>query len=141
MNYTNKTLLELSNIYLNNTVQGWYNATSQKYESHRNGYTFNQNVNVSQKWGYYAYFNATTTVPVNITANPTVTLLSGWNLVGNFDSVAKTLSTLKNSIGVNATQAQYYNRSTQAWVTDDSTSVPVGEAFFVYVTANTQWGG
>lgn len=140
MNYSSRTLQQLDDGLSTDTVQGWYNSTSQKYESHRTGFSFNGNVNVAQKNGYYYYFSTATAVPVNISSNPSITLRPGWNLVGNMDS-ARTLADLKTSVGAAATQARHYNINSQSWISSDSENVPVGEAFFVYVTAQTAWSG
>ncbi len=140
-NYSSKTLLELDNLFSTDTVQGHYNATSQKYESHRTNYAFNQNVTVSQKEGYYYYFSSATDITTTPGSTPSITLKTGWNLVANYGTSARTLSALNTSIGANATQAQYYNKTTKAWVSTGTQSVPSMESFMVYVTSQTDWSG
>lgn len=140
-NYSSMTLLELDNLFSTDTVQGHYNATSQKYESHRTGYNFNQNVSVVQKEGYYYYFSTATDITTTPGSTPSITLKTGWNLVGNYGSSARTLAALKSSIGSSATQAQYYNKTLKTWVSTDNQSVPAMEGFFVYVTSQTDWSG
>jgi len=139
MNDTNKTLLQLDNMFSTDVVQGWFNSTSQKFESHSK-FDFNKNINVTNKSGYFYYFKTATNVSVNITGNPTITLKSGWNLVGNMDT-ARNLSTLKTSIGANATSASHWNNTLQIHNTGNSEIVGVGEPFFVNVNADTSWGG
>ncbi len=139
MNYTNKTLLELDNMFTTDIVQGWYNASTQKFESHST-YSSNQNVNVTQKSGYYYYFRTPTTVNVNITANPSITLKSGWNLVGNMDT-NRTLSDLETSIGGTVVTSSHWNNTNQQWKNPSDEVVPVGEPFMVYVNADTVWVG
>lgn len=141
MNYTSKTLLELDNLFSTDTIQGKYNATSQKYENHRTGYAFNQNVTVAHKEGYYYYFTSPSNVMVSPVTNPAITLKPGWNLVGNYGTSARTLSALKSSVGASATQAKYYDKALKTWVSSDSQSVPAMEAFLVYVTDQVEWGG
>lgn len=138
--YSSKTLLELDNLFSTDTIQGHYNATSQKYESHRTGYNFNQNVVVSQKEGYYYYFSTATDITTTPGSTPSITLKQGWNLVGNYGSSARTLSALKTSIGASATQAKYYDKSIKTWVSSNSQNVPAMEAFMVYTTSQTNWG-
>lgn len=139
-NYSSKTLLELDNLFSTDTIQGRYNPTTQKYESHRTGYSFNQNVVVSQKEGYYYYFSTATDITTTPGSTPSITLKQGWNLVGNYGSSARTLSALKTSIGVSATQAKYYDKSIKTWVSSNSQNVPAMEAFMVYTTSQTNWG-
>lgn len=138
-NYSSKTLLELDNLFSTDTIQGHYNATSQKYESHRTGYAFNQNVNVAQKEGYYYYFSTATDITTTPGSIPSITLKNGWNLVANYGSTNRTLSDLKTSIGANATQAQYYDRTYKLWVSYDWQEVPAMESFMAYVTNPTVW--
>lgn len=139
-NYTSKTLLELDNMFSTDTIQGRYNRTSKKYENHRTGYAFNQYVSVEQKEGYYYYFTSAQDVTMTPGSTPSITLKTGWSLTSNYGA-ARTLAELKSSIGVAATQTQYYDRSSKSWVITDSQSVPAMEAFFVYVTSETPWSG
>ncbi len=138
-NYSSKTLLELDNLFSTDTIQGHYNATSQKYESHRTDYAFNQNVSVAQKEGHYYYFSTATDIITTPGSTPSITLKTGWNLVGNYGSSARTLSALKTSIGGAATSAKYYDKTLKTWVSTDSQSVPAMESFFVYMTEQTDW--
>ncbi|MDD3474318.1 MAG: right-handed parallel beta-helix repeat-containing protein [Candidatus Dojkabacteria bacterium] len=140
MNYTSKTLLQLDNMFSTDLNQGTYNSTTQKYETHVTGFTPNQNVNVTQKQGYYYYFSAPTIVNFVIETNPTITLNTGWNLVGNLNQ-SMTLSQELSNIGASATQASHYNKTTRTFVSTGSEIIPVGESFFVYVTNPTQWSG
>jgi parallel beta-helix repeat protein len=138
-NYSSTTLLALDNLFSTDTVQGHYNATTQKYESHRTGYSFNQNVAVAQKEGYYYYFSTAQDITTTPGSTPSITLKTGWNLVGNYGSSARTLSALKSSVGASATSAKYYDKTLKTWVSTDSQSVPAMESFFVYVTSQTDW--
>ncbi len=138
-NYSSKTLLELDNLFSTDTVQGRYNATSQKYESHRTGYSFNQNITVAQKEGYYYYFTSATDITTTPGSTPSITLKTNWNLVANYGTTNRTLSDLKTSIGANATQAQYYNRTTKTWISTGTQSVPAMESFMAYVNQTTVW--
>lgn len=139
MNRSNQTLLEIDNVFSSDTVQGYYNSTSQKYESHMHLYPPFQDSNVTQKLGYYFYTGSETRVSVNMTTIPFITLRPGWNLVGNLQGT-RNLSTLCSSIGVEATQARYYNKYTRRWVSSGSQDVPAGEAFMVYVASAKVWG-
>lgn len=134
-----KNLSELDTIFSTDTIQGKYNATSQKYESHRTGYSFNQNITVTRKEGYYYYFSSPQEITTTPESTPSITLKSGWNLVANYGISARTLADLKTSIGAPATQAKYYDKTLKTWVSSDSQSVPAMEAFFVYVTSQTDW--
>lgn len=141
LNYTSKTLLELDNLFSTDTIQGRYNATSQKYESHRTGYAFNQHVTVQQKEGYYYYFTSAQDITMLPGSTPSITLKAGWSLVANYGTSVRTLSALKTSIGATATSVKYYDRTSKTWVSTDSQSVPAMENFFVYVTSQTEWSG
>ncbi len=141
MNYSSKNLSEIDALLSNDTIQGRYNATSQKYEDHWTGYKFNENANVTQKQGYYAYFNRSTSIIINISVAPTISLKQGWNLVGNYNASAKNISVLKSSIGTNASIIKYYNRTLGTWYFSNTTIVPAGEAFFTYITSDTNWSG
>lgn len=136
------TLISIQNNTTNTTIQGHYNKITKKYEDHRINYSFNQNISVAQKEGYYVYYTAAT----NITYTPGGTspdylLVTGWNLVGNWGTSSRTLTALKTSIGANATQAQYYNRTTRTWISTGTQSVPAMESFMVYLTSQTEWSG
>jgi len=139
MNSTNKTLTQLDAMFATDIVQGWFNSTSQKFESH-SLFSKNQNVNVTQKSGYFYYFYSPTTVYVNITENPSITLKSGWNLVGNMDT-NRTLSELETSIGGTIVTSSHWNNTEQQWKNPSDEVVPVGEAFMVNVNADTVWSG
>lgn len=138
-NYSSKTLLQLDTLFSTDVIQGHYNATSQKYESHRSGYTFNENAAVAQKEGYYYYFSSLQNITTAPGSTPSITLKTGWNLVANYGTTNRTLADLKTSIGANATQAQYYNRTTKTWVSTGTQSVPAMESFMAYVNASTVW--
>jgi len=139
MNYTNKTLLQLDAMFTTDIVQGWYNSSTQKFESHST-YSSNQNVNVTQKSGYYYYFKTATNVNVNITENPSITLKSGWNLVGNMDT-NRTISELETSIGGTVVTSSHWNNTEQQWKNNANEIVPVGEPLMVNVNADTVWSG
>jgi len=139
MNYTNKTLTQLDAMFSTDIVQGWFNSTSQKFESH-SLFSKNQNVNVTQKSGYFYYFYSPTTVYVNITENPSIDLKTGWNLVGNMDT-NRTLSELETSIGGTVITSSHWNNTEQQYQNDAAEMVLIGESFFVNVNANSSWGG
>lgn len=138
LNSFNKTLKDLDAFQANDTLQGAYNASTQKWETHRTGYAFNENVTVYEKWGYYYYFNKTTNISMRLNETTNITLLKGWNLVGNFGN-ARTLLQLRTSTGANATAIQYYDRVLKTWVSDNAQIVPPGEAIMIYVTNQTRW--
>jgi len=137
---TSQTLLQIDNNYTTDVLEGLYNSTSQKYESHRASHTPNQNSTVSPKQGYFLYLKTPVDIAANYSTNPSITLNAGWNLVGNINSNGRTLSALKTSIGASATQARHFNISSQSWVQSDSEVVPPGESFFVYTTSQSSWG-
>jgi len=139
MNYTNKTLLQLDPLFTTDVVQGWFNASTQRFESHST-YSSNQNVNVTQKSGYYYYFKTATNVNINMTENPLITLKSGWNLVGNMDT-NRTISELETSIGGTVVSSSHWNNTHQHYINDPGEIVPVGEPLMVNVSADTVWGG
>lgn len=140
MNRSGMTLSELDSVLSNDRVHLRYNNSSQRYETHQTGYIPNRNSNISQKLGYGVYFTAPASIAINLTANPTIILGAGWNLVGNMNN-ATNLSSLRTSIGVEATQARHFNLASQSWISSDSETVPAGEAFFVYLTASKAWSG
>ena len=98
-------------------------------------------MSVAQKEGYYYYFSTATDITTTPGSTPSITLKTGWNLVANYGSSARTLSALKSSIGASATQAQYYDRTYKLWVNYDWQEVPAMESFMVYVNAQTVWSG
>jgi len=132
-------LTNLNNIYTNSVDVGWYNPNTKKYVTNVKNLISNGNVIPTKKFGYYYYFTSSQPISVSLTNTYTITLITGWNLVGNLNSSSRTLAQLKSSIGATATQAQYYNRTTKTWLSSDSTSVPPEESFFVYITSNTVW--
>ncbi len=139
MNRTNYTLSQLDSLFTTDIVQGWWNASTQKFESH-SFFSSNQNVNVTQKSGYYYYFLSPTTVYVNITENPTITLKLGWNLVGNMDT-NRTILELETSIGGTVVTSSHWNNTEQQYQNDAGEIVHVGESFLVNVNADTSWSG
>ncbi len=139
-NYSSSTLKQIDANNSNDTIHGWFNSSSQLREGHNTNYRFNENITVPQKWGYQIFFNRSTNVNVTIVENVTISLKTGLNLVGNMNASARNLSVLKTNI-TNATAASYYNRTSRAWETNNSTLVPAGEAFYVTVSASTNWSG
>lgn len=138
-NYTGGvTLLELDNKFLTDSVQGFYNSSSQKYTDHRTGYRSNENQSIAWGQGYYYYFTAMTDVKITPGRLPPITIRPGWNLVGNYWVNNRTLGELKASIGSDAIYAKYYNG--RSWVSTDSQIVPPMKSFFVYSSNSIEWG-
>jgi len=136
MNYTNKTLSELSETVSNDIVLGAYNSTSQRYTLHRPSKTLNSDYNVTQGWGYSIYFSESTEVNITIPETiPEITLLTGWNLVGHLSISNTTITDILTDIGSNATIGCYKETCTNATV------IPAMESVMIYVTDNTIWDG
>lgn len=135
---SSRTLSDWETFSTPSANQSHYETTGQKYETHRTDFEFDQTKIINQKEGVGLYFNTPTDITLTI-ASGTITLQTGWNLVGNFGSSDRTLSALKTSIGVEAISASYFNKSTQTFQTDDATIVPAMEAFFVNMSGNVEW--
>ncbi len=136
-----QTFSQIATTIDNDQAYTWYNSTSDTWESHWVGYSYNQNRNIPQNDSYFVYTTTSTTIDCITALAGNIPIPSGWFMTYLRESSTHNLSTIKSDMGANVTDLYAWNISAQDWTDTGTFDVDPNEGLFLNCSQGFNWDG